>query len=363
MVLWGTDNLKTEGSPIGQVLHLMGAKPRFDSYGRLAGASLIDLKKLGRPRIDVMVTLSGIFRDLLPLQIKTIAEAAFLAASADEPLEENFIRAHVLEDCKKYNCDLQTAALRVFGNSEGTYGANVNHLIENSCWEDEEEIANVYAKRKGFAYGVDGKPIRNELMMENVLRRIDIAYQNLDSVEVGITTIDTYFDTLGGISRAVKKAKGKLNQSNVSASDDLPVYIADNTQGKGSIRGISEQVALETRTRALNPKWYEGMLSHGCEGVRQIEAQLTHTLGWSATTGQVQPWVYQQMTETFILDHEMRERISELNPQACSRVVKRLLEASKRKYWNPSEKVISSLEQVSQDLEDKLEGVTEGVST
>ena len=91
VVLWGTDNLKTEGSPIGQVLHLMGAKPRFDSYGRLAGASLIDLQKLGRPRIDVMVTLSGIFRDLLPLQIKTIAEAAFLAASADEPLEKNFI--------------------------------------------------------------------------------------------------------------------------------------------------------------------------------------------------------------------------------------------------------------------------------
>jgi len=199
--------------------------------------------------------------------------------------------------------------------------------------------------------------------MENVLRRVDIAYQNLDSVEVGITTIDTYFDTLGGISRAVKKAKGKLKKDKVSASDDLPVYIADNTQGTGSIRGLSEQVALETRTRALNPKWYEGMLSHGCEGVRQIEAQLTHTLGWSATTGQVQPWVYQQMTETFILDHEMRERISELNPQACSRVVKRLLEASKRKYWNPSEKVISSLEQVSQDLEDKLEGVTEGVST
>ena len=363
VVLWGTDNLKTEGSPIGQVLHLMGAKPRFDSYGRLAGASLIDLQKLGRPRIDVMVTLSGIFRDLLPLQIKTIAEAAFLAASADEPLEKNFIRAHALEDCKKYNCDLQTAALRVFGNSEGTYGANVNHLIENSCWEDEEEIANVYSKRKGFAYGVDGKPVRNELVMENVLRRIDIAYQNLDSVEVGITTIDTYFDTLGGISRAVKKAKGKLNQSKVGASDDLPVYIADNTQGTGSIRGISEQVALETRTRALNPKWYEGMLSHGCEGVRQIEAQLTHTLGWSATTGQVQPWVYQQMTETFILDQEMRERISELNPQACSRVVNRLLEASKRKYWNPSEKVISSLEKVSQDLEDKLEGVTEGVST
>ena len=108
---------------------------------------MIDLQKLGRPRIDVMVTLSGIFRDLLPLQIKTIAEAAFLAASADEPLEKNFIRAHALEDCKKYKCDLQTAALRVFGNSEGTYGANVN-LIENSCWEDEEELQCVFEKKR-----------------------------------------------------------------------------------------------------------------------------------------------------------------------------------------------------------------------
>ena len=88
MVLWGTDNLKTEGSPIGQVLYLMGAKPRFDSYGRLAGACLIDLEKLGEAPLMPMVTLSGIFRDLLPLQIKTIAEAAFLAASADNPLRK-----------------------------------------------------------------------------------------------------------------------------------------------------------------------------------------------------------------------------------------------------------------------------------
>ena len=115
--------------------------------------------------------------------------------------------------------------------------------------------------------------------------------------------------TLWGHIQSCKKSKGKLNQSKVGAPDDLPVYIAPYSRDRLN-RGISEQVALETRTRALNPKWYEGMLSHGCEGVRQIEAQLTHTLGWSATTGQVQPWVYQQMTETFILDQEMRERIS-----------------------------------------------------
>ncbi len=137
MVLWGTDNLKSEGGPIGQALALMGARPRFDSYGRLAGAQLMTLAELGRPRVDVVITLSGIFRDLLPLQIKLLAEAAFLAASADEPLEQNFIRKHALAFQAEHGGDLETASLRVFGNAEGAYGANVSSLVDNSRWEDE----------------------------------------------------------------------------------------------------------------------------------------------------------------------------------------------------------------------------------
>ncbi|MBN2885388.1 MAG: magnesium chelatase subunit H, partial [Chromatiaceae bacterium] len=114
LVLWGTDNLKTEGGPIGQALALIGARPRFDNYGRLAGAELIPLDELGRPRIDVVMTLSGIFRDLLPLQTKLLADAAFQAAAADEPIEQNFIRKHALEYQQAHDCDLETAALRVF---------------------------------------------------------------------------------------------------------------------------------------------------------------------------------------------------------------------------------------------------------
>ena len=96
MVLWGTDNLKSEGAQIAQVLALIGARPRFDSYSRLAGAELIPLEELGRPRIDVVVTLSGVFRDLLPLQTRMMAEAALLAANADEPEDMNFVRRHAL---------------------------------------------------------------------------------------------------------------------------------------------------------------------------------------------------------------------------------------------------------------------------
>jgi magnesium chelatase subunit H len=354
LVLWGTDNLKSEGGPIGQALALLGARPRFDSFGRLCGATLIPLTELGRPRIDVVVTLSGIFRDLLPLQTKLLAEAAFLAASADEPPELNFVRKHTLSYQTQHRCDLETAALRVFGNAEGAYGSNVNLLVDSGRWENEDELADAFSKRKGFAYGLSGRPVKQAALLESALADVGLAYQNLESVELGVTSIDQYFDSLGGISRAVQRARG---------GQAAPVYIGDQTRGDGTVRTLSEQVAIETRTRMLNPKWYEGMLKHGYEGVRQIEAHVTNTMGWSATTGQVEPWVYQQLTQTFMLDPAMRDRLAQLNPTASARVANRLLEANERKYWKPDDQVLSALRQAGAELEDRLEGVfKEGVA-
>jgi magnesium chelatase subunit H len=347
IVLWGTDNLKSEGTPIAQALALMGAKPRFDSYGRLCGASLISLEELQRPRIDVIVTLSGIFRDLLPLQTKLLAEAALMAASADEPDEQNFVRRNALAYMTKHGCSLETAALRVFSNADGAYGSNVNHMIESGNWSSEDELAETFTHRKSFAYGCSGKPEQQSKLLNTMLGGIDLTYQNLESVEVGVTTVDHYFDTLGGITRAVKRASGS----------EVPVYIGDQTRGECSVRTLSEQVALETRTRMLNPKWYEGMLKHGYEGVRQIEAHVTNTLGWSATTGQVAPWVYQQITQTFVLDEEMRERLAQLNPTASAKVANRLLEAHERSYWKPDQSILDALRQAGADLEDRLEGI------
>jgi magnesium chelatase subunit H len=353
MVLWGTDNLKTEGSPIAQALALMGAAPRFDSYGRIAGATLIPLAQLGRPRIDVVITLSGIFRDLMPLQIKMLADAAFLAASADEGPEENFIRKHALAYQKEHGCTLEIASLRVYGNADGAYGSNVNNLVESSRWSDEDELAETYSRRKGFAFGRNGQPVQQSALLQSVLADVQLTYQNLDSVELGVTTIDTYFDTLGGITGAVKRAKGG------KSTDAPPVYIGDQTKGEGTVRTLNEQVALETRTRMLNPKWYEGILKHGFEGVRQIESHITNTMGWSATTGQVQPWVYKQLTETFLLDPEMRERLAKLNPTASLKVANRLLEASERQYWQPDAATLEALRRANDELEDRLEGVYE----
>jgi magnesium chelatase subunit H len=346
-VLWGTDNLKTEGAPIGQVLALMGARARFDHYGRLCGAELIPLAELGRPRIDVMTTLSGIFRDLLPLQTKLLADAAYLAATADESVEMNFVRKHALAQQAELGCDLETSALRVFSNADGAYGANINQMIDAGCWSEGDELADAYENRKCFAYGRSGKPSRQPALLGEVLKSVDLAYQNLDSLDLGVTTIDKYFDTLGGISRAAKRAKGA----------DIPVYIGDQTQGEGKVRTLAEQVTLETRTRTLNPRWYDGMLEHGYEGVRQIEAQVTNTLGWSATTAQVDPWVYQRISETFVLDETMRNRLAALNPKASARMANRLLEAHERHYWDPDAATLEALRRAGDEIEDRLEGV------
>ncbi|MDQ0315462.1 magnesium chelatase subunit H [Amorphus orientalis] len=352
IVLWGTDNLKTEGGPIAQVLSLVGAKPRFDGYGRLCGAELVPLETLGRPRIDVVMTLSGIFRDLLPMQTRLLAEACFLAADADEPLEENFVRKHALAYQEKHGCDLETAALRVFSNADGAYGSNVNMMIDTGSWEDEDQLAETYSARKSFAYGRDGRPARQSDLLASMLADVQLSYQNLESVELGVTTVDHYFDSLGGMSRAITRSRG----------ESVPVYVGDQTRGDGQVRTLAEQVALETRTRMLNPKWYEGMLTHGYEGVRQIEAHVTNTVGWSATTGQVAPWIYEQITRTYVLDEAMRERLAALNPKASARVANRLLEAHARQYWTPDDTVLEALRDAGEELEDRLEGLHEGVA-
>ncbi|MDY7097134.1 MAG: magnesium chelatase subunit H [Pseudomonadota bacterium] len=350
MVLWGTDNMKTEGVQIAQAMTLMGAKPRRDSYGRLCGAELIPLEELGRPRVDVVMTLSGIFRDLLPMQTRMLAEAALLAAQADEAPEANFIRKHSLAHAEKHSCDIATAALRVFSNQEGSYGANVNQMIEGGAWADPDELANAFEVNKGFAYGVKGTPVQQRDLLQSALGTVDFTYQNLESVELGINDVDQYVDGLGGVSRSVSKAKGA----------DTPVYIVDATRGAAKVRTLAEQIDLEARTRTLNPKWFEGLLDHGFEGVRAIEGHVTSTLGWSATTGQVKPWVYQKISETFVLDEEMRARLAQLNPKASARVAGRLLEACDRQLWQPDEATLAALREANDELEDRLEGVFAG---
>ncbi len=352
-VLWGTDNMKREGAPVGQALALMGAEPTFDTYGRLCGARLIPLEELGRPRIDVVITTSGIFRDLLPLQIQLLARAAYLAATAEEPDEMNRIRAHARERARRNGGDLRMAALRVFSNSDGAYGANVNQLVDAGTWQEESELGQSFVGRKGFGYDEEGRPHPASELLEDLLGKVELTYQNLESVELGVSDLDQYFDSLGGLARAARTARG---------GGDVAIYLGDETRGGGRVRTLQEQIDLETRTRTLNPRWTEGMLAHGYQGVNEIEARVTNTVGWSATTGVVPQWVYREIGETYVLNEEMRRRLSALNPEAAARMGQRLQEACERGYWEPDDDTRARLDEALDELDDRLEGIEEEVA-
>jgi magnesium chelatase subunit H len=274
-----------------------------------------------------------------------LAEASLLAANADEPVAMNFVRAHTLDHQQALGCTLEEAALRIFSNAEGAYGANVNLLVDGSTWNDSNELGDVFLRRKSFAYGLGTAKARPELL-ERALATASLAYQQLDGIETGATDIDQYFDSLGAMAGVMRRGRAAA-----------PVYLGDTAVGPGNVRTLDEQVALETRTKLLNPKWYEAMLRTGYEGARAISAHATNTFGWSATAGGVPQWVYRDIATTFVLDEEMRRRLATLNPQAAAQLGARLVEATDRGFWEPDAATLDALRDASAELEDWLEGV------
>jgi magnesium chelatase subunit H len=276
-----------------------------------------------------------------------IDKAVQLAAAADEPLDRNFIRKHALAQAAELKISLPEAATRVFANAPGSYGANVNHLVESSSWDQETQLSEAFLSRKSFAYGKHGQWREARQVLERALATVDATFQNIDSFEVGISDIDHYYENLGGVTKSVELLRGVRP----------PVLVADAIATTERLSSLEQMVRLESRAKLLNPKWFEAMLAHGYEGVREIETRVGNTYGWSATADAVEGWVYQGVAETFLLDDAMRERLAQLNPHATAAMTRRLLEASDRGFWDADEATIAALQQLYGDLEDRLEGV------
>ncbi|MBI3653725.1 MAG: cobaltochelatase subunit CobN [Acidobacteria bacterium] len=352
MVLWGIDNIKTEGEAVAQALWLMGVRPRRDALNRATDVEVIPLAELGRPRIDVVMTVSGIFRDLFGTTMALLDRAARCVAQLDEPEDSNFIRKHLNQQTTTGDFSFDEAVVRVFSNAAGNYGTNVNFMVLESQWQDSQELGDLFVTRKSFAYGrdsqgrsFDGREAKR--LLEHALARVEVSYQNIDTTEVGITDVDHYFEYLGGVSKAVEKYAGARPT----------IYLSDTLSPLAKVRTLEETIRLETRSKALNPKWYEGMLKHGFSGVAEIEHQVTNTFGWSATADAVDDWIYDAVAETFVLDEAMLERLRSLNPHSTRTLVGRLLEASGRGLWQAEQAVLEKLQEAFTGLEDQLEGV------
>ncbi len=348
-VLWGTDNIKTYGESLAQMLWFVGVKPVPDALGRVNKLELISLEELGRPRVDIVVNCSGVFRDLFINQMALLDRAVKMAAEADEPLEMNFVRKHALAQAAEMGCDLRTAATRIFSNASGSYAANVNLAVENSSWEEESELQEMYLTRKSFAFNSDNPGVMDQArdLFETALKTAEVTFQNLDSSEISLTDVSHYFDSDPTKVVASLREDGKQPAS----------YVADTTTANAQVRTLSETVRLDARTKLLNPKWYEGMLSHGYEGVRELSKRLVNTMGWSATAGAVDNWVYEDANTTFIKDEEMCRRLMDLNPNSFRRMVSTLLEVNSRGYWETSDENLERLQALYQEVEDRIEGV------
>jgi len=347
--LWGTDNIKTYGESLAQVLALVGVRPVPDSLGRVNKVELIPLEQLGRPRIDVVVSCSGVFRDLFINQMNLMDRGIKMAAEADEPLEMNFVRKHALEQAKELGVSLRDAACRVFSNSAGSYSANVGLAIENGGWEDETQLQEQFLTRKGFAFNADkpGMMEQQADLFRAALKRVDVTFQNLDSSEISITDVSHYYD-----SDPTKVVQGLRDDKKKPVS-----LMADTTTANAQVRTLAETVRLDARTKLLNPKFYEGMLSTGYEGVREIQKRLRNTMGWSATAGEVDNFVFEDANAVFIEDAEMQKRLLDTNPNAFRDMVTTFLEANGRGYWETSEENIERLQELYAEVEDRIEGV------
>ncbi|MEH1815881.1 MAG: magnesium chelatase subunit H [Nostoc sp.] len=348
-VLWGTDNIKTYGESLAQIMWMVGVRPVPDALGRVNKLELISLEELGRPRIDVVINCSGVFRDLFINQMNLLDQGVKMAAEADEPLEMNFVRKHALQQAEDMGINLRQAATRVFSNASGSYSSNINLAVENSTWDSEAELQEMYLNRKSFSFNSDNPGIMDESrqIFESTLKTADATFQNLDSSEISLTDVSHYFDSDPTKLVASLRGDGKKPAS----------YIADTTTANAQVRTLSETVRLDARTKLLNPKWYEGMLSHGYEGVRELSKRLVNTTGWSATAGAVDNWIYEDTNETFIKDEEMQKRLLNLNPHSFRKIVSTLLEVNGRGYWETSEDNLDRLRELYQEVEDRIEGI------
>ncbi|PYS95251.1 MAG: magnesium chelatase subunit H, partial [Acidobacteria bacterium] len=258
LVLWGLDNIKTQGEGVAQALWLLGVRPVRDRMNRVTNVEPLPLERLGRPRVDVVMTVSGIFRDLFGATMLLLDKAVRCVAELDEPAEWNPVRANVEAQADTEGCTRDEALLRVFSNAPGSYGTNVNFMVMDSEWEQTEALGELFVTRKCFAYGRDrdgrsleGREARGAL--SRALSRVEATYQNIDSFEIGITDVDHYFEYLGGVSKAVER----------HAQTRPAIYLSDSVSRDARVRSVEEMVRLETRAKTLNPKWYEGMLRHG----------------------------------------------------------------------------------------------------
>ncbi|MCL6449195.1 MAG: cobaltochelatase subunit CobN, partial [Armatimonadetes bacterium] len=342
------DIMWADGEGLGQMFYLLGVKPKWLPNGRVAGVEVIPLEELGRPRIDLTVRVSGITRDNFPNCVELLDEAIQTVAALDEPVEQNYVRKHTLAQLNGQS-DQQAwrdATFRIFASKPGTYQAGVNLAVYASAWKEEKDLADIFIYWNGYAYGKGVFGREAFRWLQTSLKTVDVTYNKVVTDEYDLFGCCCYFGTHGGMTAAARAASGK----------EVKTYYGDTREPEHvEVRTLADEIRRVVRTKLLNPKWIEGQKRHGYKGAGDISKRVGRVYGWEATTREVDDWIFDDITKTFILDEENRRFFEEHNPWALEEIARRLLEAESRGLWNADPEVLEGLKEHYLEIEGWLE--------
>ncbi len=355
LTLWGTANMRTQGDDLAQVLWLLGVEPVWNaSNQRLTGLRRLPVEQLQRPRIDVVIRVSGFFRDAFPNLLALLDEAVHLAAEADEPDEWNYVRKHVrAEEQQRMAAGVppetarQQARFRVFSNRPGVYGVGILAAIAEGAWTSREDLARIYMRWSGYAYtaGEYGAPA--EAILAARLAACEAVVQNQDNREHDILDSDDYMQFHGGMAAAVHNLRGELP----------PTFLGDSSDpARPQVRLLEEELRRVIRARVTNPKWLRAMQEHGYKGALEMAATVDYLFGYGALTGLVEDWMYARVAEAYLFDEAAAAFLRRSNPWAQRDIAVRLLEAARRGLWaQPPPAVLRRLAAVQETAEEAIQ--------
>ena len=331
LVLWGTALMRTQGDDVAEVLALLGIRPVWEPESRrVTGLEAIPLAELGRPRIDVTLRISGFFRDAFPNLVHLVDDAVALAASLDEPDEQNYVRAHGPDDP------------RVYGPTPGAYGVGILTALEQRSWRSDDDLAAIYIAWSGWSYGRHGYGVANEDAMRRRFAAIDVAVKNQDNREHDIFDSDDYLQDHGGMIATIRSLTGA----------DPKAWFGDSADpARPLVRSLAEEAARVVRTRVINPRWIEAMQRHGYKGAFEMAATVDYLFGYDATAKVVDDWMYDKVTEAYVADPTVRKFFEQSNPWALQSIAEKLLEAVDRKMWAASDDAVATLRQAVLEAE------------
>ncbi|GAC1466973.1 MAG: cobaltochelatase subunit CobN [Isosphaeraceae bacterium] len=355
IVVWGTSTMRTHGDDIAEILHLMGVRPVWvEESRRLKGIELVPLEELGRPRIDVTVRISGFFRDAFPNVINLLHQAVELVAAAEEPDERNFLRSHVRREREGLESagvavDQATrqSSYRIFGSRPGSYGAGLLNLIDERNWKNDDDLAEVYINWGSYAYTSTEHGIAASGPFKRRLSQVSVAVQNQDNREHDIFDSDDYFQFHGGMIAAIRSLTG----------ENPAAYFGDTSRPDDvRVRDLADEARRVFRSRVVNPKWIASVMRHGYKGAFEMAATVDYLFGYEATAQVIDDWMFESVSEAYLLDPTVREFLEEKNPWALRSMAERLIEAVQRGLWeNPRPETVESLNEIYLHNESILE--------